>query len=84
MGTDINIVEAQNDLITVKKQVEQMRKDFHTGTYMNEGLGKIIGTVNERLTRWDMLEAEGDNLEDDIIDMEVDIQNEDYFAQGGE
>ena len=85
MGTDINIVEAQNDLKTVRRQAEQMRNDFPTGTYMNEGLSKIIGTINERLDRWHMIEAEEDALaEEDIIDMEVDIQDEDFFAQGGE
>ena len=47
MATDINIVEAQNDLETIKKQAEQMREAFPTGTYMNRGLAEIIGTVNE-------------------------------------
>ena len=85
MATDINIVEAQNDLKTVKQQAEKMRNDFPTGTYMNKGLSKIIGTINERLDRWHMIEAEEDALaEEDIIDMEVDIQDEDFFAQGGE
>jgi len=83
MGTDINIVEAQNDLKTVKRQAEKMRNDFPTGTYMNKGLSKIIGTINERLHRWDSIEAETE-VEEDIIDMEVDIQDEDFFAQGGE
>ena len=98
MGTDINIVEAQNDLKTVKQQAEEMRTAFPTGTYMNKGLSKIIGTINERLDRWDSLEAETE-VEEDIIDMEVDIQDEeefpnreidrfgpeeDVFAQGGE
>ena len=60
-----------------------MRNDFPTGTYMNKGLSKIIGTINERLNRWDSIEAETE-VEEDIIDMEVDIQDEDFFAQGGE
>ena len=34
MGTSINIVEAQNDLKTVKQQAEEMRTAFPTGTYM--------------------------------------------------
>ena len=83
MATDINIVEAQNDLKTVRRQAEQMRNDFPTGTHMNKGLSQIIGTINERLDRWNMIEAE-EQIEDDIIDMEVDIQDEDFFAQGGE
>ena len=78
MGTDINIVEAQNDLKTVKQQAEEMRTAFPTGTYMNKGLSKIIGTINERLDRWDSLEAETE-VEEDIIDMEVDIQDEEEF-----
>ena len=58
MATDINIVEAQNDLETIKKQAEQMREAFPTGTYMNRGLTEIIGTVNERLNRWEAIKAE--------------------------
>jgi len=83
MATDINIVEAQNDLKTVKEQAELMRTNYPSGTYMNTGLGQIIGTINERLTRWNTLEAEG-QIEDDIIDMEIDIQDEDFFKDGGE
>ncbi len=82
MGTDINIVEAQNDLKTVKKQAEQMQSNYPAGTYMNTGLGQIIGTINERLDRWNAIQAEEES--EDIIDMEVDIQDEDFFAQGGE
>ena len=85
MATDINIVEAQNDLKTVKEQAELMRTNYPAGTYMNTGLSQIIGTINQRLDRWHMIEAEQDALaEEDIIDMEVDIQDEDFFAQGGE
>ena len=83
MATDINIVEAQNDLKTVKDQAELMRTNYPAGTYMNTGLSQIIGTINERLNRWNTIEAE-EQIEDDIIDMEVDIQDEDFFAQGGE
>lgn len=83
MATDINIVEAQNDLKTVKEQAELMRTNYPAGTYMNTGLGQIIGTINERLHRWNTLEAEG-QVQDDIIDMEVDIQDEDFFKDGGE
>ena len=56
MGTDINIVEAQNDLKTVKKQAEQMQSNYPAGTYMNTGLGQIIGTINERLDRWNAIQ----------------------------
>ena len=49
---------------------------------MNERVSKIIGTINERLNRWDTLEEEESEM--DIIDMEVDIQDEDFFATGGE
>ena len=71
MGTDINIVEAQNDLKTVKQQAEEMRTAFPTGTYMNKGLSKIIGTINERLNRWDSLEAETEVEEEKPVLEEV-------------
>jgi len=82
MGISINIVEAQNDLNTILKQAEEMKSTFPAGTYMNTGLGKIIGTVKERLARWNQLEEEENEMS--IIDMEVDIQDEDFFAAGGE
>ena len=44
MATDINIVEAQNDLEAIKTQAEEMREAFPKTTYMNKGLSKIIGT----------------------------------------
>ena len=58
MATDINIVEAQNDLKAIRKQAEQMRNDYPKQTYMNRGLSQIIGTINERLHRWNDIEAE--------------------------
>jgi hypothetical protein len=82
MGISINIVEAQNDLNTILEQAQEMKASFPAGTYMNEGLGKIIGTVKERLARWNQLEEEENEM--GIIDMEVDIQDEDFFAAGGE
>ena len=82
MGTSINNVEAQNDLNTILKQAEEMKSTFPVGTYMNTGLGKIIGTVKERLARWNQLEEEENEM--GIIDMEADIQDEDFFAAGGE
>ena len=82
MGISINIIEAKNDLNTIKKQAEDIKSNYPAGTYMNEGLGKIIGTVKERLARWNQLEEEENEM--GIIDMEVDIQDEDFFAAGGE
>lgn len=82
MGISINIIEAKNDLNTIKKQAEDIKSSYPEGTYMNESVSKIIGTINERLNRWNTLEEE--EYEMDIIDMEVDIQDEDFFAAGGE
>ena len=62
MGTDIYIVEAQNDLITVKQQAEEMRTAFPKTTYMNKGLSKIIGTIDERLGRWDRIAEEDQSV----------------------
>ena len=63
MATDINIVEAQNDLETIKKQAEQMRTAFPKTTYMNKGLSKIIGTIDERLNRWDRIAEEDQSVD---------------------
>ena len=82
MVSSINIIEAKNDLNTIKKQAEDIKSNYPAGTYMNESVSKIIGTINERLNRWDTLEEEESEM--DIIDMEVDIQDEDFFATGGE
>ena len=84
MGISINIIEAKNDLNTIKKQAEDIKSNYPEGTYMNESVSKIIGTINERLNRWNTLEEEEEEYEMDIIDMEVDIQDEDFFAAGGE
>ena len=84
MGISINIIEAKNDLNTIKKQAEDIKSNYPAGTYMNESVSKIIGTINERLNRWNTLEEEEEEYEMDIIDMEVDIQSEDFFAAGGE
>ena len=84
MGISINIIEAKNDLNTIKKQAEDIKSNYPAGTYMNESVSKIIGTINERLNRWNTLEEEEEEYEMDIIDMEVDIQDEDFFAAGGE
>ena len=82
MGISINIIEAKNDLNTIKKQAEDIKSNYPAGTYMKDSVSKIIGTINERLNRWDTLEEEESEM--DIIDMEVDIQDEDFFATGGE
>ena len=84
MGISINIIEAKNDLNTIKKQAEDIKSNYPEGTYMNESVSKIIGTINERLNRWNTLEEEEEEYEMDIIDMDVDIQDEDFFAAGGE
>jgi hypothetical protein len=67
MATDINIVEAQNDLETIKKQAEQMREAFPTGTYMNRGLAEIIGTIDERLDRWDRIVEEDQSVDQEDV-----------------
>ena len=58
MAMDINIVEAQNDLKAIKVQAEQMRTAFPKTTYMNKALSQIIGTIDERLNRWDRIAEE--------------------------
>jgi biotin-(acetyl-CoA carboxylase) ligase len=67
MATDINIVEAQNDLETIKKQAEQMRTAFPKTTYMNKGLSKIIGTIDERLNRWDRIAEEDQSVDQEDV-----------------
>ena len=67
MGTDINIVEAQNDLIAIKEQAEPMRTAFPKTTYMNKGLSKIIGTIDERLGRWDRIAEEDQSVRQEDV-----------------
>ena len=62
MATDINIVEAQNDLETIKTQAEEMRTAFPKTTYMNKGLSKIIGVRDERLNRWQRIAEEDQSV----------------------
>ena len=75
MATDINIVEAQNDLETIKTQAEEMRTAFPKTTYMNKGLSKIIGTIDERLNRWQRIAEEDQSVgqEDVTVDDKVAI-----------
>ena len=67
MAMDINIVEAQNDLRSIKEQAEQMRTAFPKTTYMNKGLSKIIGTINERLDRWDRIVEEDQSVDQEDV-----------------
>ena len=41
MGISINIIEAKNDLNTIKKQAEDIKSNYPAGTYMNESISKI-------------------------------------------